>query len=144
MNDATGIPADCAHCAFWFRMREHEGICRRHAPESGMRSEEVAHWPLTHAHQWCAEGALAASPAPGSTCADCSYWRRPEGGLNPVDRGDMTMAWWTRAGNCAHHAPRPVSEPGARAFWRATHSADSCGEGLPRQADAPAGQGSIP
>jgi ribosomal protein L37E len=140
LNDAPEIPADCAHCAFWRRMREYEGSCRRRAPEADQRAEQVAHWPQTHSRQWCGEGALAVSPAPASTCADCRYWRHPEGGLNPVDRGDMPMAWWALAGYCARHAPKPVPEPGARAFWRATHSADSCGEGVSRRTDAPTAQ----
>ena len=101
-------------------------------------AEQVAHWPQTHSHQWCGDGAVAASPAPGATCANCFYWRQPGGGLNPVDRGDMPMAWWAHAGYCARHAPRPVSEPGARAFWRATHAADACAEGQPGERDNPA------
>ena len=119
-------------------MREHEGDCRRRAPDPATRAEQVAHWPQTHSHQWCGDGAVAASPTPGATCADCFYWRRPTGGLNPVDRGDMPMSWWARAGHCARHAPKPVSEPGARAFWRATHSVDACAEGRPRKRDNPA------
>ncbi len=139
MNDAPDSPANCANCVFWHRLREHEGDCRRRAPDVSVRAEQVAHWPLTHGHQWCGEGALAASPAPGSTCGDCLYWRHPEDGLNPVDRGDMPMSWWARAGYCVRRAPRPASEPGARAFWRATHIESSCGEGLPRdRGEAPA------
>jgi hypothetical protein len=69
-------------------------------------------------------------------CVDCVVWRRPGLGLNPVSRGDMPMAWWARAGQCARHAPRPVSEPGPRAFWRATLGTDCCAEGEPRKSDA--------
>ena len=55
------------------------------------------------------------------------------GRLIPVNRGDMPMAWWAKAGICARHAPSPISEPGPRAFWRATQNADFCGEGLGRE-----------
>jgi hypothetical protein len=66
-------------------------------------------------------------------CADCAFWRQPAGGLNPVNRGDMPMAWWARAGLCARHAPEPANEPGPRAFWRATLDMDFCGEGAARK-----------
>jgi len=138
LNDASDSPANCANCVFWHRLREHEGDCRRRAPRPATSAEQVAHWPQTHSYQWCGDGAVAASLAPGAACADCFYWRQPSGGLNPVDRGDMPMAWWARAGYCARHAPKPVSEPGARAFWRATHSADACAEGRPHKRDNPA------
>ena len=140
MTEASDLPADCARCAFWRRMREYEGACRRRAPDASVRAEEIAHWPQTHSRQGCGEGASARSPAPGATCGECVYWRHPDGGLNPVDRGDMPMAWWVQAGHCARRAPRPVAEAGARAFWRATHSSDSCGEGWPRAAGAPAAE----
>jgi hypothetical protein len=55
-----------------------------------------------------------------------------DGGLNPVNRGDMPMAWCARAGLSARHAPLAV-EPGPRSFWRATQDADFCAEGSPRQ-----------
>ena len=59
----------------------------------------------------------------GTRCADCVFWRRPDGGLNPVNRGDMPMAWWARAGICARHAPRPsaslgLAPSGARPWTR--------------------------
>jgi hypothetical protein len=95
-----------------------------------MRPEEAAHWPVTHRRQWCGEGAVAEAAPVGSHCANCVYWRRPEGGLNPVNRGDMPMAWWAGAGICARHAPRPVADPGPRSFWRDTQGTDFCAEGL--------------
>ena len=133
MSDQPATPANCAACAFWRRLREHEGLCARHAPETSIRAEEPAHWPLTHSHQWCGEGLGAEAMSIGSHCADCVFWRRPEGGLNPVNRRDMPMAWWARAGVCHRHAPRPVPEPGPRAFWRATQDADYCADGAPRR-----------
>ena len=64
--------------------------------------------------------------------ADCLHWRRPPHGLHPVNRGDMPMTWWARAGHCTRHAPRPVRDPGPRGFWPATLDVDFCAEGAPR------------
>jgi hypothetical protein len=136
MIDEQARPANCASCAFWRKVREHEGVCSRHAPEPSSTPEQVAHWPQTHSRQWCGEGIAAPSLPMGTRCADCVYWRHPDGGLNPVNRGDMPMAWWARAGICARNAPRSVSEPGPRAFWRATLETDSCAEGAPRAPEA--------
>ena len=98
--------------------------------------EQVAHFPQTNSRQWCGEGIAAPSLSLGTRCADCLYWRHPDGGLNPVNRGDMPMAWWARAGICGRHAPRPLSEPGPRAFWRATLDTDCCADGAPRKPHA--------
>jgi hypothetical protein len=132
LSDAAKDVVHCADCAFWRRGRENDGTCRRRAPEASARGEEVAHWPQTRGVQGCGDGASGAPPGEGSTCGECVYWRRPAHGFSPIDRGDMPMSWWAHAGYCGRHAPRPASEPGARAFWRATSSADGCGEGAPR------------
>lgn len=132
MSDGAARPDNCAACAFWRKLRENEGVCARHAPQASVTPEEAAHWPQTHGWQWCGEGRAAESHLIGARCADCLYWLHSEGGLHPVDRGDMPMSWWTHAGICARHAPHPVSEPGPRAFWRATHNTDLCAEGLAR------------
>lgn len=136
MDDSQSNPVRCADCAFWRHVKESDGTCRRHAPDCAARSEEVAHWPQTRGYQGCGEGAPAAPAAPGLTCGNCVYWHRPAGGLAPFDRGDMPKSWWDRAGFCVRHAPKPLSEPGARAFWRATHDAEFCAEGHPRKRDA--------
>ncbi len=132
MTDTTERPANCGTCAFWRKLRETEGVCCRRAPDASHRPDQVAHFPQTRISQWCGEGIAAAPFSIGSHCAHCLYWRRPEQGLNPIDRGDMPMAWWERAGLCARHAPRPIQEPGLRAFWRATMDMDFCAEGEPR------------
>jgi hypothetical protein len=136
MTGSSDPAPDCAGCAFWRKLRENEGVCCRHAPKPSNRPEDVAHWPQTHSWQWCGEGAAGAPFSIGSHCADCVFWRRPAGGLNPVNRGDMPMAWWAHAGICARHAPRPVSEPGPRAFWRATQARDFCADGMTHKRDA--------
>ena len=136
MIDDAPRPANCGSCAFWRKLRENEGVCCRHAPHASHIAEEVAHWPLTRSWQWCGEGIAAAPLSIGSDCANCMFWRRPEVGLNPVNRGDMPMAWWERAGLCARYAPPPVREPGPRGFWRATLDIDFCAEGEPRGPDA--------
>jgi hypothetical protein len=138
MKDAPDQVRSCARCIYWQKLRDNEGLCRRHAPSASVRSEQVAHWPQTHAGQWCAEG-LVASVRPGANCSACDFWRHAEGGLNPMDRGDMPMSWWARAGLCVRHAPRPNAEPGTRAFWQATLGADSCGDGVVRDEPPPAG-----
>jgi hypothetical protein len=120
MTNSPVPPPNCAGCAFWRKQRESEGLCCRHAPEASNRPEGVAHWPQTRSR---------------SRCADCVFWRHPDGGLNPVNRGAMPMAWWTHAGICARRAPLPDSEPGPRAFWRATQDTDFCGDGVAREQD---------
>ena len=102
----------------WRALRENVGVCCRCAPESTTIADEVAHWPQTRSWQWCGERDAAPSLSVATRCAGCAFWRQPEGGLNPLNRGDMPMSWWARAGVCARHAPRPVSEPRPRAFWR--------------------------
>ncbi len=133
MTDHPARPANCAACAFWHKLRESEGLCCHHAPEPSIRPEEAAHWPQTRSWQWCGEGIEGGPLALMTRCADCAFWRRPEGGLNPLNRRDMPMSWWEHAGLCARHAPQPVGEPGPRAFWRATLGADGCAEGEPRK-----------
>jgi hypothetical protein len=129
MTDAAA--RNCGECIHWTKMREQEGVCRRHAPDATRCSDEVAHWPQTHIRQVCGEG-LVASVRPGASCAACLYWRHPAAGLEPVDRGDMPKAWWARAGLCVRSAPRPSAEPGPRAFWPATGHGDGCGDGVVR------------
>jgi hypothetical protein len=129
MSDEPARPANCAGCAFWRKFNDYEGVCARHAPKASMRPEEVAHWPQTHSRQWCGEGVAGEVLSIGSHCADCTFWRRPEGGLDPVNRRDRPSAWWAEAGICGRYAPRPVPEPGPRSFWRATQGTDFCAEG---------------
>ena len=56
MADQGTRPANCAACAFWRKLRENEGVCARHAPQTSIRPEEAAHWPQTRSWQWCGEG----------------------------------------------------------------------------------------
>jgi hypothetical protein len=135
MTNRSGRPIARPALSGASKLREDEGLCARHAPETSIRAEEPAHWPQTQRWLWCGEGVAAEALSIGFRCADCVYWRRPEHGLHPVNRGDMPMAWWAHAGLCARHAPYPVSEPGPRAFWRATQGTDFCAEGLPRNPD---------
>jgi hypothetical protein len=137
VNDAPKDLVLCAGCAYWRHVRDNDGTCRRRAPEASARSEEVAHWPQTRGVQGCGDGAPASSGETDVTCGDCVFWRRPAHGFSPTDRGDMPMSWWLHAGYCARHAPTPAAEPGARAFWRATSSADGCGQGALRRAQPP-------
>ncbi len=135
MTDHSPRPDNCGACAFWRKLRENEGVCCRHAPEPSSIPEQATHFPQTRIGQWCGEGVTAPSLSVGTRCADCFYWRRPDSGLNPVNRGDMPMEWWARAGICARHAPRPIGEPGPRAFWPATLDTDRCADGEPRKHD---------
>ncbi len=132
MTDDVAGPENCGACAFWRKLRDNEGACLRRAPEATSRPEAAAHWPLTHRTDGCGDGVAAPSMLVAD-CGACVYWRRPEHGLHPVNRGDMPMSWWARAGHCTRHAPRPTSEPGPRGFWPATLNADLCAEGRPRQ-----------
>ncbi len=122
----------CDQCAFWKMTRPPvEGACFRNAPSPGAMSDVIAHWPTTHGRQGCGEFTAAETNPRPVACGACAYWHRPELGLQPVDRGDKPGSWWAQAGLCVRHAPRPVSEPGPRAFWSATHQSDSCSEGAP-------------
>lgn len=122
----------CDQCAFWKMTRPPvEGACSRNAPRAGATSDVIAHWPTTHGRQGCGEFAAAESNPHPVACGACLYWFRPEIGLQPVDRGDKPGSWWAQAGLCVRHAPTPVSEPGPRAFWCATHQSDFCSEGAP-------------
>ena len=135
MTDSPQQPAHCSACAFWRKLREMDGVCCRRAPDATHRPETVAHWPLTHRTDGCGDGVAAPVLSLGTYCSNCVFWRRPDQGLHPLNRGDMPTAWWERAGHCTRHSPRPVREPGPRGFWRATLDVDFCGEGVPRKTD---------
>jgi len=122
----------CDQCLFWKMARPGEGRCIRRAPAAASESDRVAHWPTTHGGQGCGEFLPLVAARELVTCAQCRYWRKTAGGLQPVDRGDKHFQWWAQAGLCVRYSPEPVSEPGPRAFWRATHATDSCAEGLLR------------
>jgi hypothetical protein len=119
----------CARCAYWQVVRENTGLCRRRAPEAAHHAEEVAHWPQTHGGEGCGDG-VEGPESRRVSCAACVFWRRYKGGMHPMNRADMPNSWWARAGVCSRHAPRPVNEPGPRAFWRATADIDFCGEAV--------------
>ena len=122
MSIERAPPPNCAGCAFWRKLRENEGMCRRLAPEPSHRPEEAAHFPQTHSREWCGEGVAAASLSIGSRCADCVFWRHPDGGLNPVNRGDMPMSWWAHAGiaPATRRAPPPNRGPAPSGAQRRT------------------------
>jgi hypothetical protein len=134
MTLTQAIPAGkgrCDQCALWKITRPpSEGFCLRNAPRPCGAADGIAHWPTTHGRQGCGEFVEADSKPELPACGDCVFWHRPELGLQPVDRGDKPGSWWAQAGLCVRHAPRPVSEPGPRAFWCATHQGDSCAEGV--------------
>ena len=122
----------CDQCLFWKMARPGEGRCLRRAPKPVPESDRISHWPTTHGAQGCGEFVEIGAAFDFVLCGQCRYWRKPAAGLQPIDRGDKPSHWWAQAGLCTRHAPSPVSEPGPRAFWRASHVADSCGEGLLR------------
>ena len=124
----TVLTETCETCAFWSRQTSREGACHRHAPQPNLRHQEATHWAETHGSQSCGEWSASGERAL-PTCADCRYWRRPALGLNPMNRSDMRAGWWEGAGICARWAPGAIGEPGARAFWSATHGLDFCGDG---------------
>lgn len=135
MVSAETTAMRCDQCLYWTPARPSEGWCRRRAPRPGASADRVAHWPTTHGGQGCGEfapcgEAAACPPSPAVlACGQCRYWRAGPDGLDPVDRADKPLSWWARAGHCLRHAPAPFADPGPRAFWRATHVADSCAEG---------------
>ncbi len=42
MSDQPVTPPNCTACAFWRKLREHEGLCARHAPETSTHPDEAA------------------------------------------------------------------------------------------------------
>lgn len=133
---ADATEDNCSHCLFWKMARPTEGWCQRAAPEATNQPDRIAHWPTTHGTQFCGEFLRKGAALDLVNCADCRYWRKPAWGLQPVDRGDRLASWWAQAGHCARHAPRPQSEPGPRAFWRASHADDTCAESMRRPGHA--------
>jgi hypothetical protein len=121
----------CDRCAFWRQLGDGFGLCHCHAPKPRDRAEPVAHWPVTDPAQGCGDGIATEEQANARTrCGDCVFWTtNPGGGLTPQNRGDERWSWWSEAGRCLRHAPRPSSFPGNRGFWAATHKDDGCSEG---------------
>jgi hypothetical protein len=134
MSDAGSGLTACGGCAFWRSIGRVSGSCHRRAPEPGHGTAETAHWPETEAAEGCGDGLAAATSATRLTaCRDCVHWReaRAGHGLVPLDQRDHVKGWWSQAGYCVRHAPRPAAQPGYRGFWRATHATDGCAEGEP-------------
>ncbi len=133
MSENTPANFTCGACAFWSPFTQREGSCRRRAPRPVGVVDEVARWPRTQTDAFCGEGCTPSdTDLQLVTCATCVYWRRPSGGLQPVDLLDHLAAWWSRAGHCHRIAPLPSSASGYKAAWRATHETDSCFEGKKR------------
>lgn len=119
----------CADCRFFDR-RGTAGFCRRHAPATSVRAFEVARWPETRASDACGEGRPRQDDSPDvPPCGECVFWYRPGIGIDPAQRGDRQRAWWDEAGFCRRLAPHPGADIGHHAFWRVTHSDESCAEG---------------
>ena len=133
----TGV-SSCSDCAFWQRVGPQTGNCRRRAPNPSDSVDQIAHWPMTSAHERCGDGVLRGEAAPALvTCGACVFWQsNPTGGLDPQNRRDARVEWWREAGHCVRHSPSPSSEAGARGFWRASHERDCCAEGQARSLGA--------
>jgi hypothetical protein len=135
MSDPSVRPANCAACAFWRKLREHEGLCARHAPEPSIRPDEAAHFPQTHNWQWCGEGVAAEPMSIGSRCADCLYWRRPEGDSTPSTVATCRWPGGLRRGSApamrrARFPSRDRGRSGARRKAR-TFAPRACGGAPP-------------
>ena len=130
MHERHRDVCNCGDCAFWKHLNDSDGDCRLHAPCPSDSLDEVTHWPRTRAEQGCGDGRIKDDTAlMPVACAACIYWRHPIEGLHPINVRDQLSEWWSQAGRCVRHSPRPSPEPGSRAFWRATHANDSCFEG---------------
>ncbi len=128
----------CSLCLYWRMSRPNEGWCLRLAPDVASSADRIAHWPLTHGEQYCGEFESSAAALKLPHCVDCRFWRRPQNGFEPVDRGDKLFSWWENAGHCCRNAPRPSTDPGPRAYWPATNAADQCGSGMLKPGAPPA------
>jgi len=132
MQPKPAVASICGTCAHWRHLGEELGLCRLLAPWPGETRDEVAHWPATRRSAACGEWRAARPDAPQPTsCGGCRHWRHHQEGIDPVDRRDQLPSWWSGAGHCMRHAPRPAGIPGHRAFWRATNAKDGCFEGAP-------------
>jgi hypothetical protein len=125
------LDSTCEGCAFWRRLDQEGGSCRRRAPTPGNRPDEIAHWARTHRDDVCGEWrAVSLEMRSTVKCAECIYWRRSAHGSVPVDSLDQFSDWWKHSGHCLRVAPVPSTEPGNRSFWPATHQNDGCAEGI--------------
>lgn len=132
MIDALTTLLRCKDCAFWESRSTHVGLCRAAAPVQGRVIDEVAHWPETDAQEGCGDGvAHQGDPVQLIRCGSCAFWHQPNpgDGLQPLDRKDHALKWWSQAGHCRRHKPRPSSNPGHRGLWRVTNESDGCAEG---------------
>ena len=121
----------CDQCLFWKMARPGEGRCLRRAPKPvpEVRSDLALADDTWRAGLRGIRGNRRTA-FDFVLCGQCRYWRKPAAGLQPIDRGDKPSHWWAQAGLCTRHAPTPVSEPGPRAFWRASHVAEFLRGGL--------------
>ena len=131
MSERPVRAARCGTCAFWDRLSDRAGYCRRNAPAALDARDLAAHWPSTGQHERCGEGIEAGAGVERMVrCGDCVFWQcNPGGGLDPQNRRDERIGWWRKAGYCFRHAPNPTADPGNRGFWFATHEDDRCGMG---------------
>ena len=141
-RNVTLPPIRCASCRFWAPFNATVGVCRRTAPRPAEATDTVAHWPETFAEEGCAEGLAKDPDSELQACASCAYWMPSiaYGGLEPVDYNDQPRVWWRHAGRCVRHAPGPLTAPGLRLVWPATHEGDSCGEGAHGAPRSPEGR----
>ena len=129
-RSAPAGPKRCLDCKFWDHKKDHDGFCRRSAPQPSGRENEITRWRQTHAEDWCGEGEHAAAASPRVACGACRFWFRPEPGIDPLEHGGRFSDWWQHAGLCRRRAPHADAELGGRSFWRATHDEDHCGDAV--------------
>lgn len=134
MAELSTEVVECRRCAFWQQLDRGDGRCRRHAPATCENPDQIAHWPLTRAEQFCGEGVVAATAdVTCIRCDACIFWGHMTVGLDPMSRLDQRIDWWRSAGHCVKFAPVPSNEPAPRAYWRATNAADCCFDGKPKR-----------
>jgi hypothetical protein len=122
----------CDKCVFWRHAEAMDGICRLLAPRPGVEPNPPAHWGRTRREDFCGEWRAEddAKTHGFVSCAHCRYWAHVPGGIMPIDLSDQLEEWWSRAGHCKRHPPRPSTLSGAKAHWLVTNEIDGCFEGM--------------
>jgi hypothetical protein len=133
----AALPDTCAECVFFRKGEKVWGTCFRRAPSPGTDAQaqefEVVHWPGVRPNQRCGLGVkIGNSKGPNIVpCGRCVHWWQPERRpISPAYRSGLPREWWEGSGYCTRNAPGPSTETGRRTFWRVTHAAQGCGDGL--------------
>jgi len=137
MTERAPAQLRCDECAYWRHAEARDGHCRLLAPYPGTDPNLPAHWGRTKRDDFCGDfcGKNDSKARRFVSCEQCLFWVHVPGGITPIDLADQLPAWWSRAGHCMRHPPRPATLSGSKAHWRVTHESDGCCEGAKKLAE---------